>query len=109
MRTKTLNIITRLSAHAIKSKKSGRPCQIDKGQLLNVSENLFAKNGLEGTAVISLMGPVIYSEIGAPILKKVYGFKQIDEVYIQGLCKFLTETFFNGNSVVLSRNAPYKK
>jgi len=47
-------------------------------------------------AVISLIGPIIYSCVSGPILKSVYGFKTIDDAYARKLVLHLTRSFFNG-------------
>ena len=45
---------------------------------------------------LSLLAPIIYSCIAAPILKEIYGFKNLDEAYARTLSVHLTRTFFDG-------------
>jgi AcrR family transcriptional regulator len=45
--------------------------------------------------VISLVGPLVYSCIAAPILTAVYQFEKNDKTYARKLSIHLTKTFFN--------------
>lgn len=47
-------------------------------------------------AVISIIGPLVYSNIATPVLRGIYRFEHIDEGYVRGLCVHLTRMFFDG-------------
>ena len=47
-------------------------------------------------AAFSLISPIIYSCIAAPVLKEIGGLKSLDESYMRSLCIHLTRTFFDG-------------
>ena len=46
--------------------------------------------------VLSIMGPIVYTCVASPVLKDVYGFKNLDETYIRNLSVHLTQTLFHG-------------
>lgn len=50
-------------------------------------------------AVISLLGPLVYSCIAHPMLKTVYSLESLTDGYLADLVDHLSRTFFEGNSL----------
>lgn len=47
-------------------------------------------------AAVSLLGPMIYSTTCGRVLKDVYGFSKLDELWMKSLCLHLTKSLFHG-------------
>ncbi|MDB5039181.1 MAG: nicS [Bacteriovoracaceae bacterium] len=45
-------------------------------------------------AIVTLIGPIFYSNVSSSVIKSVYGFKDVDSNYMQMLSEHLTRSFF---------------
>ncbi len=84
---------------AIKALSKSEPGMISliSGHLNRMIETKELRDDMDiKMAVISLIGPIVYSCVSQPILKSVYGIQQFDERYIRRMVTHLTKTFFHG-------------
>jgi AcrR family transcriptional regulator len=71
------------------------------GRLQQILKTLIANGTVRpeldvDVAVISLIGPIIYSAVATPMLKALYRFPELGEDYVDALAYHLTQTFFKG-------------
>lgn len=80
----------RMVSALIKTEKSGTQ-ELRRELDSLISSRIFKKIDPR-LALLTLLAPLIYSLMATPVIKNVYGFKQIDEIYMRELCAHLIRT-----------------